>query len=217
VCRLLYVRAVAPFASRSHLGWLAIIAKHSKVYQGHGWGCAWLEAGDWRTYRSIRPIWEDDLTMFPDTTLLLAHARSAFRDEGIRVENNMPFFDGNYAFIFNGELQGVRIREDGRIGAEKLFNYVKRFDEGDLLTAMTKAIDIVAKRTRYVRALNLIMADRHNAYVASHFAEDPDYFQLRRYRGAGLDIVCSEPYADFHDWQRINNGTVERLQNVTTT
>ena len=69
----------------------------------------------------MRPIWEDDWRPPGRTTLLLAHARSAFRDEGIRVENNMPFHDGERGFIFNGELRGVRIRERGRIGAEKVY------------------------------------------------------------------------------------------------
>ena len=27
----------------------------------------------------------------------------------------------------NGELQGVRIREEGRIGAEKIFNFIKQY------------------------------------------------------------------------------------------
>jgi len=36
----------------------------------------------------------------------VAHARSAFEDKDIVVENNMPFTDGERVFIFNGELRG---------------------------------------------------------------------------------------------------------------
>ena len=46
-----------------------------------------------------------------------------FRNEGIAVENNMPFLSGRHGFVFNGELRGVRIAATGRIGAEKLFRF----------------------------------------------------------------------------------------------
>jgi len=123
MCRLLVVRSERPFAISPHLEKFSHISKHSKEYQGHGWGCAYKDSrGEWALYRNICPIWEDNVSAFPVTTLLVAHARSAFEDRDIRVENNMPFFDGRYVYIFNGELRGVRIREQGRIGAEKIFN-----------------------------------------------------------------------------------------------
>ena len=48
----------------------------------------------------------------------------------------MPFTNGDRVFIFNGELRGVRVKADGRIGAEKIFNYILRFDKGDLNQAV---------------------------------------------------------------------------------
>lgn len=95
-------------------------------------------AGQWQIYRNIRPVWEDDFSSLPDTTLLVAHARSAFEDKDIVVENNMPFSDGKAVFVFNGELRGVKIKEEGRIGAEKIFNFIRRFDSGDPLAALKK-------------------------------------------------------------------------------
>ena len=158
MCRLLCVHSQRPFAIEPHLDVFAAIARDSREYQGHGWGCAWLEDGQWRLHHDIRPVWEDRLDRFGETTLLLAHARSAFRDEGICVDNNMPFDDGRHVFIFNGELRGVRIREQGRIGAEKVFNYVKRFDRGDMHEALERGLSVIEKRTRYVRAMNVILA-----------------------------------------------------------
>ena len=158
MCRLLCVHSQRPFAIEPHLDVFAAISRDSREYQGHGWGCAWLEDGEWRLHRDIRPVWEDQRNRFGETTLLLAHARSAFRDEGICVENNMPFDDGRRVFIFNGELRGVRIREAGRIGAEKVFNYVKRFDRGDMHEALERGLAVIEKRTRYVRAMNVILA-----------------------------------------------------------
>ncbi len=211
MCRLLFIRARSPFAIREHLEIFADISKDSPEYQGHGWGCAWVRDGQWRFHHDIQPIWEDGLSKFGETTLLLAHARSAFHDEGICVENNMPFFDGRYVFIFNGELQGVRIREEGRIGAEKIFNYVKRFDKDDMLESIKRGVGVIEKRTRYVRAMNFIMADLDSAYLTTIFGEDPDYFQLHRRRENGIDRVCSVAYPVEKNWQVIDNHSVAAL------
>jgi len=127
---LLYVESAESFDIASHLLPFSQTAKASKEYQGHGWGCSWIEDGRWKTHKNIRPIWEDDFSGMPKTKRLLGHARSAFRNEGIAVENNMPFESGGRVFAFNGELHGVRIREEGRIGAEKIFNLILRLDAG---------------------------------------------------------------------------------------
>ena len=208
MCRLLCVHSQRPFAMAPHLDVFAAIARDSREYQGHGWGCAWLEDGEWRLHRDIRPVWEDRRDRFGATTLLLAHARSAFRDEGIRVENNMPFEDGRHVFIFNGELRGVRIRERGRIGAEKVFNYVKRFDRGDMHEALERGLAVIEKRTRYVRAMNVILASPSRVHVSCRFAKDPDYFQMRERTTDGVRVVCSDPYPGTAGWTRIDNGAV---------
>ncbi|MDX1432793.1 MAG: hypothetical protein R3286_10130 [Gammaproteobacteria bacterium] len=191
-----------------HVAALAEIARTSPEYQGHGWGCAWLEDEGWRLHHDIAPIWEATPPPLGSSRLLLVHARSAFRDEGIRIENNMPFFDGERVFVFNGELRGVRIREQGRIGAEKLFNYVKRFDKGDTGEAIRRCLGVVEKKTRYVRAMNFVLADRASCHYASWFNEDPDYFQLHRKAAHGLELVCSAPYPGEDDWERVANHSV---------
>ncbi len=191
-----------------HLGKFADIARNSKEYQGHGWGCSYRdESGLWRFYKNINPVWEDDLSRFGATTLLVAHARSAFEDRDIVIENNMPFFDGRTVFVFNGELRGVQIREQGRIGAEKIFNFIRRFDREDTLKALEKAVGIIKKRTRYIRGLNIIMVNEGGVFVSSFFNEDEEYFTMRYREGTEL-IICSEPYPSGKKWQRIANNSV---------
>ena len=223
MCRLLCVRSGGDgFEMEEHLAALARIARDSSEYQGHGWGCAWLPAeesphggqdaapraggasvtasgggrrGPWRLYHDIAPIWADGGRPSGRATLLVAHARSAFRDEGIRVENNMPFTDGERVFAFNGELHGVRIRERGRIGAEKVFNFVKRFDRGDFAAALVLGLDAIERRTRRMRAMNVVVADTgHRVHFASRFRENPAYFQMHMAVADGAQILCSEPY-----------------------
>ncbi len=118
MCRILYARADSEFSIAEMLRPFAELSRASREFQGHGWGCAWREGDHWRQYHDIRPIWEDDLEQFGGSNLLLVHARSAFRDEGIVVENNMPFSDGESMFIFNGELRGVRIKSHPLFGTQ---------------------------------------------------------------------------------------------------
>lgn len=205
---MLLVQSSGEFNIPEQLRGLAHISRQSKEYQGHGWGCAYLENGRWRIYKNIRPIWEDDLDQFGRTTLLLGHARSAFKDEGIRVENNMPFYDEPFVFAFNGELRGVRISEQGRIGAEKIFNFIRRFDHGDMLAALQKGTEVIEKRTKYVRAMNILIADKGAAYVASLFNEEPEYFTLHYRQEAGLLRVASDPLPGAGEWRAIENRTV---------
>lgn len=209
MCRILLVRSDHAFSIANQLQPFAALSKNSREYQGHGWGCSWLDvnSNQWQHYHHIQPVWEDDLTQFRETKLLLVHARSAFRDEGIVVENNMPFTDGESVFIFNGELRGVKIKSEGRIGAEKIYNYIRRMDKGDKLAALSKAVSIINRRTTYVRAMNIIMADKSTQLVSSNYSEDPGYFQMQRSTEGGLLRICSEAFAGDDQWQPIDNHT----------
>jgi glutamine amidotransferase len=205
MCRLLAVRSQDAFSPAPFLEKFAFIAKNSREFQGHGWGCAWLDpAGEWQIYRNIRPVWEDDFSPFPDTTLLVAHARSAFEDKDIVVENNMPFSDGKAVFVFNGELRGVKIKEEGRIGAEKIFNFIRRFDCGDSLAALTKATGIIRNRTRHIRGMNIIMVKDRKIYLSTYFQGDPEYFTMHC-KETGQLVLCSDPFPSEQGWRDIPN------------
>ncbi len=207
MCRLLVVRSEEPFDPRDYLSRFALVARNSKEFQGHGWGCAWQHAdAGWRMYHNICPVWDDDFSRIPRTSLLIAHARSAFEDKDICVENNMPFTDGEKVFIFNGELRGVKIREEGRIGAEKIFNFIRRFDNGDTLSALKKGAELIRNRTRFIRAMNVIMVKGRGIYLSTFFTGDEDYFTMRCKEGPGL-VICSEPFPSEEGWQGIPNGT----------
>lgn len=206
MCRLFAIRHPEKISMTSYLEQFARIAQQSQEFQGHGWGIAYhVDGREWAHYKNINPVWEDDMSRFPPTDMLIAHARSAFRDEGIVVENNMPFYDDDYIFIFNGELQGVRIREEGRIGAEKIFNFIKRFNrQDDLGAALQKGTEQIHKRTRYVRAMNIIMTDKERFYVSSSYAERPDYFQMVVKEDRSV-IICSDPFPGDSGWHPIPN------------
>ncbi len=205
MCRLLFVQNKNEFSISEHLSIFAAIAKNSKEYQGHGWGCSYLVNNEWIHYKNINPIWEDDLKQFPNSKRLIVHARSAFEDKDIVVENNMPFHDDKYVFIFNGELRGVRIKADGRIGAEKIFNFIKRFNINGMEKALSKGVKIVEKRTSYVRAINIIIAEKDKVHYSSLFNEDEEYFQMHYKQNDDELIICSEVYPNESGWNKISN------------
>ena len=123
----------------------------------------------------------------------------------------MPFSDEEKVFIFNGELRGVKINEKGRIGAEKIFNFIKRFDKGNLFEAIKKAVEIIKKRTKYIRAINIIISNSENDYVVSIFNEDPEYFTMHCKKNKYV-IVCSEPFPNEDGWEKIGNNTIKVLE-----
>ena len=210
MCRLLAVRAIEPLSVEQLLRPFALMSRASREYQGDGWGCAWWTGTSWERYRSVSPIWADDLTRFGAQRVFLAHARSAFRNEGIEEANNMPFFAGDDAFVFNGELRGVRIAEEGRIGAEKLFNLFRRMGPSGP-DEWSKATGVVASRTRYVRAMNFVYAKPDHFTAGSIFNEDPEYFTMHLRRDARAAMVCSEPLDDLDGWAPIPQGVALTL------
>ncbi len=218
MCRLLAIKAERTFQISKYLKKFAVIAKSSKEFQGHGWGCAYLnKKGVWKYYKNIKSIWEDDFRQFPEATMLIAHARSAFQDKGIIVKNNMPFYDKKFIFIFNGELRGVKIKARGRIGAEKIFNYIKQSNmdgkksaNGGIEEMIKKRLAQIQKRTGYVRALNIIIVEKetNNIYATNIYNEDPDYFQMYWKKSNEMEIICSNLFPKEENWQKMPTNRV---------
>ncbi|MHB2153377.1 class II glutamine amidotransferase [Calditrichota bacterium GD2] len=212
MCRILYMETKTAVDPQGYLKSFAEMARASVEYQGHGWGCAWQTPRGWDFYWSIRPVWKDDFSAIPATRRLLVHARSAFRDQGIAIENNMPFYRLNTVFVFNGELHGVRIKEAGRIGAEKIFNFILRLKRDDLLQAVLRAVAIIKKRSSYIRAMNLIVVDQRQTVLSTVFNERPDYFTMYRHQANEQLLVCSEPLSIVKNWAPIANQTTEEIK-----
>ncbi len=217
MCRLLAVKTAQPVSVASHLATFAQICKQSKEYQGHGWGIAYLNsAHEWKYYKNIKPIWEDTASFasFGSSRVFLVHARSAFQDKDIVVENNMPFYEDRFIFIFIGELRGVRLSMPGRIGAEKIFNWIKQISEHTehktLKAALAHATKTIVQRTRYVRAMNIIMLERPETIaISTLFNEDPVYFTMHMKQTANELMICSEPYPNESGWVAIPNQTIQ--------
>lgn len=210
MCRLMFIKSREHFSIPEYLDKFADVCKKSKEYQGHGWGLSFLKGNEWIQYKNINPIWEDDFSQFAETNRLIVHARSAFRDKDIFIENNMPFYNDKYVFVFNGELNGVKINSEGRIGAEKIFNFIYRFDNGNIKEAVEKGVKIINNRTKYIRAMNFIIADKNRAILNTQFNEDENYFTMNLKRDENRLIICSDPL-DNSKWESIPNNTIMEI------
>jgi glutamine amidotransferase len=143
---------------------------------------------------------------------LVAHARSAFRDEGIELENNMPFLRGDRAFIFNGELSGVRLGVEGRTGAEKIFSLIGQMDRGDLSGAISRTLSVLERRSARIRACNFVVAEPGRFHVHSLFDGEAAYFTLFKRTWDGETILCSGMYpTDQGEWVPVANGSQEAV------
>lgn len=192
MCRFLMLRSDHGFDPKPVFATFRERCRKSPEFQGHGWGTAFRSNGEWTRCRSLTPIWEDTVALPREVDFLVVHARSAFRNEGIEVSNNMPFYREERIFVFNGELRGVRLKVPGRIGAEKIFRVVLSRDRGDLAEALGSTERILSSRTRYVRAMNVALTDERRIYALCRFGDAPGYFTLH-YRTGELTGVSSEP------------------------
>lgn len=211
MCRLLSMHFKEPVNVRELLHQFAIKCQQSTEFQGHGWGIVFFDGISWQEIKDINPIWEYNFDDFVDIQQCVVHARSAFKDEGIMIENNMPFSSGDYVFIFNGELRDVKLKVDGRIGAEKIFNLILRFDSTSLLDSIKKANRVISKRTGYIRANNFIVINKKTSeqFINSQYSEDAEYFQMYITERQEGTIISSEKI-DEYSWNDIPKNYTER-------
>jgi glutamine amidotransferase len=190
MCRFLVLRSEEGFDPAPIVEEFRERCRRSPEFQGHGYGMAHLARGRWERYRTLTPVWEDSRPLPREVQALVLHARSAFRDEGIDVENNMPFYRGDLSFVFNGEIRGIRLRADGRIGAEKIFHVI--LEQGtDRRRALAETDRIVLSRSRYLTAMNVALTDGTAIYAHCRFSERPEYFTLH-YRDRDPSGVSSD-------------------------
>ena len=187
--------------------------KESKEWQGDGWGVCWLnDCNEWETFKSLSPIWEDleKFEEFPKSQIFLVHARSStFEKDKGNIEFNQPFVDKEIAFVFNGEIRGVKgIEVPGKIGSQKIFNLIKNYLKNYTIeNSILKTKEKILKHSKEIRALNLGICDKNNFFVLSLYNCNKDYYELNYFVNANFSIVSSEKILKFN-FQTIGNGDI---------
>jgi len=165
MCRFILLKSSKLIKPDRIVNSFADMAKKSKAFdgdwQGDGWGLSWLENSDWKSYKSIKPIWEDRqyLINFPQTKYFLIHARSSSFPKHKNNKNyNQPFNNKKYSYVFNGLLKGVTLSSPGEIGSQKIWNLLKNnLNDTDPKEALNKVNSILFNKSRQIQALNRIM------------------------------------------------------------
>ena len=139
-----------------------------------------------------------------DEKLLIAELRGRAGVELVFLDDRRLVFD----FHARPEVDVVLERS---INHSRAMHALRLF-EG----AGTPCVNSYEVRTRYVRALNMIVADTaQHVHVATSFREDPEYFQMHSTELDDTRVICSEPYPGrargAPAWTPVPNGTVSTL------
>ncbi|MEI6222007.1 MAG: class II glutamine amidotransferase [bacterium] len=214
MCRLLYISCIQPIALSVNLAAFAETSRTSPRWQGDGWGIVFKNAdGEWQSYKSLESIWNEQtvFSALPATRFALSHVRGAFGVNTKKLENTHPFQSGKWWFAFNGNIQGMKMRVPGSIGAKKIFNLVlNELEISKPEDALCNVADEIARNSRYIVGLNCILTDGEKTYVYCRWGEreDEDYYAIRYYKSGDLTIVCSREYGEY-PFERMKSGEVK--------
>jgi len=221
MCRLLLVNLKEREDVRQYIESFSLKCRASKEYQGDGFGIAYLDRNNkLQSIRSLKPIWDasDIIQQIPHTTFALVHARSAFGESTIGdIDNNQPFGDENFLFAFNGNLKGVSLKAEGKIGAHKIFNLLKESGFENIKDSISRIIN----NARYVMAFNIIAIHEKEVFVHNQYSakpslanvgslhsqhsskEDTDYFNMWELKEDNRLVISSEKL-DFLNMNSLN-------------
>jgi predicted glutamine amidotransferase len=213
MCRFLMVKGEENFSIEEFLFSFSQKCKENKEWQGDGWGICWLNSkNEWECFKSLSPIWEDKRKFkeFPKSKIFIIHARSStFEKDKGNLNFNQPFVDGEITFVFNGEISGVRgIEVEGEIGAQKIFNLIKRFlSKMEIKEAIRKTQILIEKNSREIKALNIGICDKRNFFVLCRYSRQKDYYEIKYFKNSKNSLVCSEKILNL-DFKTMGNGEI---------
>lgn len=217
MCRVLLANRPERFNAGEVLSAFADMCELSRTpedndWQGDGWGVSWLNEDDnWQTLKSTMPIWEDK-NRFDEVGLsktFISHARSkSFEHNELNIDHNQPYTDNDLAYVFNGVMRGVALKAEGEIGAQKVFNILKKYRKNrSLVEAMAKLRDQINIATKELVATNIIATDKKIASVlCNHWGKTSDYHSINYSLTESENIICSESL-DLKDrsWSKMQN------------
>lgn len=217
MCRFILVRSKENMETAELLTAFAQMCEASRgpggARQVDGWGIAWQEEGRWKEYRSLLPIWEDQLAFpsIPRARVWAAHARSAgFKEHQGIVSHNQPYTAGSLCFVFNGMVRGVSLpmKVEGEIGAQKFFALLrKQLERQDPLRALQWLDKTMRAHSRRLVGMNIGLIQGDRFYMLCEYGEHADYFGLNYAQTTDVTVVCSEKLAGY-EWQTMGKGQV---------
>ncbi len=185
---------------------------------GDGWGIAYLDQGELKTFHSAEAVYEDDqIDQFKNlqSELVILHARKASKGN-VEIRNVHPFectLNGKqYLFFHNGTIHDELVFDSafkpvGATDSEKLFYYLLTNSNGQLTTAFLKS---KLEKLKDYTAANFILTDGKITYSGNWYSENPNYYTMKVLQKPGLVIVASEvlPHYKTNHWRKLRNQDV---------
>jgi len=73
--------------------------------------------------------------------------------------------------------------------------------------SLQKGVDVISKHTSYIKAMNIIIAEKDKVYYSSLFNQDAEYFQMHYKQTDSELVICSEVYPNESGWNKIDNNS----------
>ncbi len=206
MCRFLLVNTTEESNPRELVEDFSNHCQQSERWQGDGWGISWLNNNRWNSKKSTQAIWADDLSLVDSISgsTFLIHARgSSFKKHKNNQSYNQPFTKEQYAFVFNGFINGVNLpyKIPGNIGSEKIFNLFLKHQ------SLEKLKQVLIEHSNVIEAINVGVCNKQSFQILNYFDGDPNYFQINYHQSSDLSLVSSMPFGNYN-WQAMENGEV---------
>lgn len=213
MCRLLIISSKKEFDIYPYLIEFVKLSEKSLTPDGDrqkdGWGLFTKK----QFYKSTKPIWEDEIVNnnWLKDNLLIIHIRSAFKGKD-NLEFNQPFVNNGLIFVFNGLLKGVKIKCEGEIGSQKIFNLIQKIYKENRNNYLENFYQLISKETNYIVGMNIIVIDLNfkKINLISVYNEYENYFALNLYQDDEKIIICSEKFNSIN-FEKLSSETIKTL------
>ena len=186
----------------------------------NGWGISYLDikTNIWYTYKSLKPIYNDEKVhdfINLRTKAIVLHARKATKGE-VSLENTQPINyhsnKGDFFFVHNGTIQDISMSEkhdvQGNSDTVQWFNkLLNKFNEKDEIFK-----DEIYSFDNYTGA-NFFLVTPKKIFIGQSYKKFPKYYSMKMLNENGNIIVSSEIPNTMknRDWKDLDNGSILEL------
>jgi predicted glutamine amidotransferase len=180
-----------------------------------GWGITYLAGNNLKTFRSIKPIYDDpQIEQFKklNTNLIVLHARKATYGK-LNLANIHPFEyqnqNSNFVFFHNGTVRdklqiNPKYTINGETDSEKFFYYLinGNSEESNLDELQNKLINL-----KNFSGANFVLTNGDHSYIADWYTLNPAYYSMKMLNQKNAIIISSEVLPHYRQaaWQLLEN------------
>ncbi|MGC8902105.1 MAG: class II glutamine amidotransferase [Fervidobacterium sp.] len=215
MCRMAGFSFNTPQNISNIIGFTKIMAQFGiESPHNDGWGCVLSDGSKTLQYKSIKPIYQDDLGLTKideEFKIGIIHARLASKGLPKTTLQLHPFHKKGMYFAHNGTIKSAK-REN--VYQSDTYEYFENISEFKSLYELAKNIESFAKENEFT-GMNFIIFDEieETLYVCCLYKDTPknrEYFTLHYYEEDGNFIVYSEKYSPH--FKPMENGEIFKIR-----